>query len=104
MLPTLTGFLYLSDLCPKPNDTRNALSQKSHVEELEGIPGLFAALTAEADEEEDWTIFTFPIDFDSALYGTAKDVKFYLSKCIKLKVYFGLAKIRFSMALILKME
>lgn len=71
-------------MCPKPNETRNALSKKSHVEELEGIPGLFKALTDEADEEEKWTIFTFPVDFDAALYGAKmdKDFKYYLSECL----------------------
>lgn len=74
-----------TDMCPKPNETRNALSKKSHVEELEGIPGLFKALTDEADEEEKWSIFTFPVDFDAALYGAKmdKDFKYYLSmSCI----------------------
>lgn len=70
------------DMCPKPNETRNALSKKSHVEELGGIPGLFKALTDEADEEEKWTIFTFPVDFDAALYGAKldKEFKYYLSE------------------------
>lgn len=69
-------------MCPKPNETRNALSKKSHVEELEGIPGLFKALTDEADEEEKWSIFTFPVDFDAALYGAKmdKEFKYYLSE------------------------
>lgn len=68
-------------MCPKPNDTKNALSKKSHVEELEGIPGLFKALTEEADDEGKWTIFTFPVDFDAALYGPKeKDLKYYMSK------------------------
>lgn len=76
-------------MCPKPNDTQKALPKKSHVEELEGIPGLFAALTEESDEEDDkWTIVTFPVDFDAVLYGVnEKNVQFYLSKfkiCIML--------------------
>lgn len=71
-------------MCPKPNETRNALSKKSHVEELEGIPGLFKALTDEADEEENWKVFSFPVDFDAALYGAkmGTDVKYYLSEYI----------------------
>lgn len=74
-------FQSVTDMCPKPNDTKNALSKKSHVEELEGIPGLFKALTEEADEEEKWTIFTFPVDFDAALYGAKdKEVKYFMSK------------------------
>lgn len=79
---TLTCLLQRTDMCPKPNETRNALSKKSHVEELEGIPGLFKALTDEADEEEKWSIFTFPVDFDAALYGAKmdKEFKYYLSE------------------------
>lgn len=71
-----------TDMCPKPNGTRNALSKKSHVEELEAIPGLFKALTDVADEEEKWSTFSFPVDFDAALYGAKldKDFKFYLRK------------------------
>ncbi|XP_055683051.1 protein twisted gastrulation [Lutzomyia longipalpis] len=61
------------EMCPKPNETKNALSKKSHVEELEGVPGLFNALTDEADIDEKWTIFTFPVDFDAALYGAKLD-------------------------------
>jgi Twisted gastrulation (Tsg) protein conserved region len=57
------------DLCPKPNDTRNALSKKSHVEELDSFPGLFSALTEVNDPDYRWTVFTFPVDFDAALYG-----------------------------------
>lgn len=67
-------------MCPKPNGTRNALSKKSHIEDLESIPGLFTALTDDPDEEEKWSTFTFPVDFDAALYGSKmdKDYKFYL--------------------------
>lgn len=57
------------EMCPKPNETTNELSKQSHVEELEGFPNLFNVLTAEEDPEERWRIFTFPIDFDAALYG-----------------------------------
>lgn len=64
------------EMCPKPNDTRNALSKKSHVEELDEIPGLFKALTDEPDIEEKWSIFTFPVDFDAALYGSKMDTDF----------------------------
>lgn len=70
------------DMCPKPNATLNALSKKSHVEELEGIPGLFKALTDASDDEENWSTFSFPVDFDAALYGAKldKDFKYYLRK------------------------
>lgn len=73
-------------MCPKPNDTRNALSKKSHVEEIEGIPGLFRTLTEEPDIERRWSIFTFPVDFDAALYGSKfdMDTKVYLRKTFKI--------------------
>lgn len=58
------------EMCPKPNETTNELSKQSHVEELEGFPNLFNVLTAEEDPEERWKIYTFPIDFDAALYGS----------------------------------
>lgn len=71
-------------MCPKPNETRSGLSTQSHVEELEGIPGLFKALTDTADDEEKWSIFSFPVDFDAALYGAKldRDFKFFLRKFI----------------------
>lgn len=71
-------------MCPKPNETRSGISKKSHVEDLDGIPGLFKALTDDTDEEENWSSFTFPVDFDTALYGAKldKDFKYYLRKII----------------------
>lgn len=62
-------------MCPKPNDTKNELSRKSHVEDLEGVPGLFNALTESGDGTEfvNFRIFSFPLDFDSALYGNKLD-------------------------------
>jgi hypothetical protein len=56
-------------MCPKPSETTNQLSKQSHVEELEGFPALFDALTIDADAEERWDIFTFPIDFDTLKGG-----------------------------------
>lgn len=57
-------------MCPKPNNTRHALSKKSHVGELDGIPGLFSALTDDSDDIDDkWSIVTFPLDFDETVYG-----------------------------------
>lgn len=67
-------------MCPKPNGTRSALSKKSHVEDLEGIPGLFKALTDVADEEEKWSTFQFPIDIDASLWGNKHDWKLLLRK------------------------
>ncbi|KAK6628749.1 hypothetical protein RUM43_002565 [Polyplax serrata] len=56
-------------MCPKPNDTGNALSKKSHVEDFqEPIPDLFQALMAEPDSLERWHTFTYPIDFDLSIY------------------------------------
>lgn len=69
-----------ADMCPKPNETRSEISKKSHVEDLDGIPGLFKALTDDPDEENKWSMYTFPVDFDTAHYGAKldTDLKFYL--------------------------
>lgn len=56
------------EMCPKPNETKNALSAKSLVDELDGIPGLFQALTVEQDIEKRWLSFSFPVDFAEALF------------------------------------
>lgn len=52
-------------MCPKPNATTiNALSKKSHVEDLpESSMPLFYALVMEPDEQQRWETLTFPIDF-----------------------------------------
>lgn len=72
-------------MCPKPNETRNALSKKSHVEDLEGVPGLFKALTEDSDDEDDkWAIFSFPVDFVASTdFGGKgeKEYKYILRKC-----------------------
>jgi len=66
------------DLCPKPNDTKNSLSKQSHYEQLEGIPGLFNALLEDSDDEK-WSAFTFPVDYDTSLFGAdSKDSQFYM--------------------------
>lgn len=63
-------------MCPKPNETRN-VSRKSHVEDLEGIPGLFKALTEENDDNDDkWSTFTFPVDFEAVLLGPKGEKEF----------------------------
>lgn len=75
-------------MCPKPTETRN-VSRQSHVEDLEGIPGLFKALTEETDEDEDkWSTFTFPVDFQTVLVSSKGEKPFKyilrkLSSCIK---------------------
>lgn len=67
----------ISEMCPKPTETRN-VSRQSHVEDLEGIPGLFKALTEEDDEDEDkWTTLTFPVDYPTIPNGD-KTYKFVL--------------------------
>lgn len=69
-------------MCPKSSDTRN-VSHQSHIGELEGIPGLFQALTEESDEDEDkWSTFTFPVDFEAVLLGSKgeKEYKYILRK------------------------
>lgn len=67
-------------MCPKPNETRNELSKQSKTSILEGIPGLFSAVTQEPDVEENWRVFTFPVDYDAALYGGdgEKNIKYML--------------------------
>lgn len=68
------------DLCPKPNVTDNPLSKKSHVEDFsEPVPALFQALTADADAQERWLTFSYPVDFDVSLFGpnTKKEVKYH---------------------------
>lgn len=68
-------------MCPKPNGSNTGLSKKSHVEDLDSVPGLFAALTADSDDiDEQWSTISFPVDFDTTLYGMNKDYKFYLRK------------------------
>lgn len=56
------------DMCPTTNSTRNGTSEKSHVEELESIPGLFKALTEDIsvsdNDDDEWSVFTFPVDVD----------------------------------------
>lgn len=75
----------ISEMCPKPTETRN-VSRQSHIEDLEGIPGLFKALTEESDEDEDkWTTFTFPVDFQTVLVSPKGDkpFKYILRKFIE---------------------
>ncbi|KAL1116960.1 hypothetical protein AAG570_004288 [Ranatra chinensis] len=74
------------DLCPKPNYTTNALSKKSHVEELSAIPTLFDVLTSDPDTDRRWITFTYPVDFDLAMF------KPQLEKEIKYKTHNGLAE------------
>lgn len=74
----LIPFKFALDLCPKPNDTKNSLSKQSHFEQLEGIPGLFNALLEDSDDEK-WSAFTFPVDYDTSLFGAdTKDSQFYM--------------------------
>lgn len=79
-IPCVLTFILSSDLCPKPSDAKNPLSKQSHYEELEGIPGLFNALLEDPDDDK-WSVFTFPVDYDTSLYGAdTKDSQFYLRK------------------------
>ncbi|XP_013103764.1 protein twisted gastrulation [Stomoxys calcitrans] len=57
------------ELCPKPNDTMNFFSKKSHVEDFEGVPELFNVLVSSPVDGLDWNIFTFQLDFDKVLSG-----------------------------------
>lgn len=61
-------------MCPKPNYTASALSKKSHVEDLPSpIPSLFEVLTSEPDREQRWLTFTYPVDFDLAVFKNHHD-------------------------------
>lgn len=78
-----------ADMCPKPNSTRNDPSKKSHVEELDGVPGLFMAIAD--DDGNNWSTFTFPVDFDAALYGAKsdKDYKYIMRKGLVMNIERG---------------
>lgn len=72
-------------MCPKPNETDNLLSKKSHVEDLEKVAGLFKALTDEPDHMNRWTSMTFPVDFNFTHIGVKKETKLMLRKyCLAL--------------------
>lgn len=55
------------DLCP--SNTKTLLSEKSHVEDFEGVPELFDVLVSSPSDELEynWNIFTFPVDFEMVL-------------------------------------
>lgn len=56
--------LPFTDMCPKPNNTKSALSKQSHVEDLpDPIPTLFQTLVSEPDSLDRWFTLTFPVDF-----------------------------------------
>jgi hypothetical protein len=80
----------ISDLCPKPNETSNALGKKSHVEDFpEPLVALFNVLTAEPDELKRWVSFTYPIDFDLTAFSPKldKEIK-YETRELKIYCYF----------------
>lgn len=86
----------ISEMCPKPSETRN-VSRQSHVEDLEGIPGLFKALTEEDDEDADkWTTITFPVDFQTVVPKGDKTYKFVLREFLINEQHFS----RFKMLII----
>lgn len=58
-------------LCPEESSAIELLSKKSHVEDLEGIPGLFSALTG--FDEDGWTTTTYPVRYDAKLFGAKVD-------------------------------
>lgn len=72
--------IFITDLCPKKpiQNPKSPLSKQSHFEEIEGIPGLFNALLE--DEDDKWSVFTFPVDYDSSLYGAKSKDSFYMRK------------------------
>lgn len=72
-----------SEMCPKPNITTNALSRKSHVEDLpEPIMTLFYALVSEPDIQQRWETLTYPIDYniDMLKPELQKEIKLLQSK------------------------
>jgi hypothetical protein len=83
----------LADLCPKPSDknSKSPLSKQSYFEKLDGgIPGLFNALLEDPDDEK-WTAFTFPVDYDSSVYGpNSQDTQFYMRKWRKLEGFWSI--------------
>lgn len=81
MLNQLLTISSFAELCPKPNDTRNSLSKKSHVEDFDGVPELFNVLATTEDSESDfWDVFTFQVDWSRGKPKLDKDGKYYLSK------------------------
>ena len=94
---------FLTDMCPKPNDTQTELSKTSYVEELaDGVPGLFAALTSDPDPQQRWLSITYPIDFDLSAYRAVpeKTVVFHLRKYLSVVIFskhhYGSAKMTIS--------
>lgn len=77
----IVEFVEFSEMCPKPTETRN-VSRQSHVEDLEGIPGLFKALTEDEDDGDDdkWSTIIFPVDFPTITPKGEKTYKFVLRK------------------------
>lgn len=67
------------DLCPKASSIKTSLSQKSHVEDFEGVPELFDVLVSSPadDLEYSWNIFTFPVDFETVLSHKQKSNQIY---------------------------
>ncbi|XP_065362191.1 protein twisted gastrulation-like [Calliphora vicina] len=59
------------DLCPKTIDVKTSLSQKSHVEDFEGVPELFDELVSSPADDlgYSWNIFTFPVNYETVLSG-----------------------------------
>uniref|UniRef100_T1GPK6 Tsg N-terminal domain-containing protein n=1 Tax=Megaselia scalaris TaxID=36166 RepID=T1GPK6_MEGSC len=80
------------ELCPKPNETHIYSPKEFVVEDFEGLPNLFNALTSDS-QDMDWSTFKFPIDFDAVLGGAKLENKFYLSKlCSFLLSFFRVAR------------
>lgn len=75
-------------MCPMPEKNNVTLSSQSHVEELKGIPSLFNALTSKKGIHDIWTIFKFPLDFDTISNGvnSFQDVAARFRKYKKLQI------------------
>lgn len=79
------SIIFVTDMCPKPNDTQTELSKSSYVEELpDNVPGLFAALTGEPDPQKRWLSITYPVDLDISAFQPApeRQLVYHLRKCI----------------------
>lgn len=64
------------DMCPKPNETQQARWSTSLVDQLDGFPELFQALTVVQGDQDKWVSFTFPVDFQEALFKNIKEPSF----------------------------
>lgn len=63
------------DMCPKQNETVRS-NTTSLVEDMDGIPGLFSALTIEPDDKLRWVAYTYPVDYAEASFKDKIPISF----------------------------